>query len=154
MSRGYIYEIATNPEELGCMDESDFYEMAGNAADFFADVDKEDAAEDAKNFVKMFGKHSAETEEGSENGGPWFVLTDDVRRSFFQKRLEELQALVKNMTIDKFALEYPHELQHTVHNRYGDAVYLNSVFYDLDYFIRECAQSGVRYYVGNVVLMH
>ena len=40
--RGYIYEVTTEINNIGFMDESDFYSLVGVEADYFEDAEYED----------------------------------------------------------------------------------------------------------------
>ena len=40
--RGYIYEVTTEINNIGFMDASDFYSLAGVEADYFEDAEYED----------------------------------------------------------------------------------------------------------------
>lgn len=159
MARGYIYEVCTKIDNIGFMDESDFYELCGHEADYFSDLEitqeeseRNDFLEDLKKHGVQYGTEEADLRIEGPEEIPWVIFSQEAKESYFKDRFERMKKLAAEITLEQFATD-AYNLKRLISDDYGAAVYLNSSFYTLDYFIRE-AEPGKKYYIGNVVLMH
>ena len=146
--RGTIYEISKNPENLGVMDESDFYEMSGVEFDYVKNEEKVEGASAAETFLHWLKSF------GTPISGNSFVLTEMVKEKIFSKNYAKFKELADSMTLREFATSNLYTLRSCIEDPYGDAVHTEEdAFLPLERWIRE-AETDVRYYVGNCVIMH
>lgn len=151
--RGYIYEVTTEINNVGFMDESDFYSLVGVEADYFVDAEYED--DKVKDYLESWEKYGAETGMEEKDDGeeiPWIIFNRNARRNFFKKRFDEMKAVAESITLDEFSTDKVSILKSLIIDNYSDAVYFNSCFYTEDDFIR-MAEAGRKYYIGHVVYM-
>lgn len=146
--RGTIYEISKASENLGLMDESDFYEMIGVEFDYVKNEEKTEGASAAETFFKWLRSF------GTPISGNSFVLTETVKEKIFSENYSKFKKLADSMTLREFATSNLYTLRSHIEDPYGDAVHTEEdSFLPLERWIRE-AETGVRYYVGNCVIMH
>ena len=146
--RGTIYEISKAPENLGLMDESDFYEMNGVEFDYVKNEEKTEGASAAETFLKWLRSF------GTPISGNSFILTETVKEKIFSENYSKFKKLADSMTLREFSTSNLYTLRSHIEDPYGDAVHTEEdSFLPLERWIRE-AETGVRYYVGNCVIMH
>lgn len=151
--RGYIYEVTTEIDNLGFMDESDFYNLAGVEADYFSNAAAEEVL--VKEYLEAWVKYGAETGTEENDDGekiPWIIFNRKACKNFFKKRFNEMKKAAAEITLDEFSTDEVCILKNLIFDNYGDAVYLDSCFYAEDDFIRDI-EIGRKYYVGHVVYM-
>lgn len=159
MARGHLYEISTDRNDLGNMDESDFYNrLASISADYVQNKEGEEKEEKTAWFIEMLGGYGAETgktDDGNESL-MYFYVSDKVKQNYFRCRYEEFKSKSQDFkfsdfTDDRFKVW---DIERLLHDKYNDAVYYDGVFMTIDTFLRAYAKDGERYYIGNVVFMH
>ena len=151
--RGYIYEVTTEINNVGFMDESDFYSLVGVEADYFEDAEYED--DKVKDYLESWEKYGAETGMEEKDDGkeiPWIIFNRNARRNFFKKRFDEMKAVAESITLDEFSTDKVSTLKSLIIDNYSNAVYFNSCFYPEDDFIR-LAEAGRKYYIVHVDYM-
>ena len=151
--RGYIYEVTSEINNIGFMNESDFYSLVGVEADYFVDAEYED--DNVKDYLEGWKKYGAETGIEKNDDGeeiPWIIFNRNARRNFFKNRFDEMKKVATEITLDEFSTDDICTFKSLIFDNYGDAVYLNSCFYTEDDFIR-MAEAGRKYYIGHVVYM-
>lgn len=153
--------MRTSMEELGTMDETDFYEAAGTVADYFKDVEGQAKNDILSSLFAQLKGYGFPTGDGYDADGSvqlYFTVTQEAKENYFRPRFEKAKQILSSMTLKEFATDVT-ELGFAVENRYGDAVMadgsfqVDGSFHTFDSFIRD-AVCGTKYYVGNVVLMH
>lgn len=146
--RGIIYEIRKSLENLGLMDESDFYEMNGVEFDYVKSEEKTEGASEAETFLKWLKSFGAPVSDNS------FILTETVKEKIFSENYSKFKRLADNMTLREFSTSNLYTLRSCIEDPYGDAVHTEEdYFLPFERWIRE-AETDVRYYVGNCVIMH
>ena len=79
--RGYIYEVTSEINNIGFMNESDFYSLVGVEADYFVDAEYED--DNVKDYLEGWKKYGAETGIEKNDDGeeiPWIIFNRNARR--------------------------------------------------------------------------
>lgn len=169
MARGYVYEIEGYgsfmkddfnqiKDCLHNMDETDFYDLVPYEADYFSDLESEEAKSEVRECLERLKKYGFEIgktvdPEDPDIKYPWFKVTQAAKENYFQARYEKVKKIVKSMTLEEFSKDVG-ELESTIDDNYNDAVYLDGeTFYSFDDFVRH-ADIRRKYYIGNVVLMH
>ena len=146
--RGTIYEISRTPENLGAMDESDFYEMSGVEFDYVKNEEKTEGTSEAGTFLNWLRSF------GAPISGNSFILTKTVKEKIFSENYSKFKKLTDNMTLREFSTSNLYTLRSCIEDPYGDAVHTKEdSFLPLERWIRE-AETDVKYYVGNCVIMH
>ena len=146
--RGIIYEIKKKTEHLGVMDESDFYEMNGVEFDYVKNEEKTEGTSEAGTFLNWLRSF------GAPVSGNSFSLTETVKEKIFSENYSKFKKLAEKMTLREFSTSNLYTLRSCIEDPYGDAVHTEEdCFLPLERWIRE-AETGVRYYVGNCVIMH
>ena len=166
MARGIMYEVSTKPEDIGNMDESDFYEeLSCLHADYVADIDPKDSDSNRRCLADILTRFGAVVsqyipEDDEDNlfpNGTFSVtgITNDFKRTWFSSNLEKLKEKVSDMGIDEFATDSYEawKLQNLINDDNADAVYLDGSIYTLDGFVRT-ATPDMTYYLGTTVFMH
>ena len=146
--RGFLYEIDQNPENLGSITKVDFFEGIGVVAEWFSDG----TIDDLEPLLDRF--HEVGAEIGVDQNYPYFVLTSEVKQNHFRQKFQKAKSMMKEMTLEEFSKSTLETLRHAIENDWDDAVYTGGAIpIPLDRWIRE-AKTGVKYYLGNVVVMH
>ena len=149
--RGYLIEIAYDPEDVGALNATDFIGTRdGQAfAEWYEDRDEQ---EYSRVFQDKFSKYGAIF--GEEKGIHYVSFTEEAKKAVFADRYEQFMKKVGGMTLEKFASEQIDEYERLIEDVYDDAVYLTNEKYavPMDKFIR-MAEPGERYYIGNILLM-
>ena len=159
MARGYLYEISTNRDNLGNMDESDFYDcLSAISADYVQDVEGKEKEEKTARFIGTMNGYGAETGKTGDRGESlmYFYVSDKVRQNYFRRRYEEFKSKVQKIEFSDFInnMFKIWEIKNLLHDTYSNAVYYNDAYMTVDTFLRAYAKDGERYYIGNVVFMH
>lgn len=156
MARGNLFEISTYIDDLGETNETDFYVQCGVIADWFSDIDP---VIPTKGLLARFQTAGIETgvqDDAEGRSRPWFRITERSRQDFFRSRFESFQKVVSEMTLEEFSTGTD-TIADLMETQYNDAIYVpdnTGVYYDsVDEFLRK-ASVDVKYYIGNVVLMH
>ena len=160
MTRGDIYEVIEDSHDF-----SIYSARFMNEGDFDADELKvsyvagrywRDAAGYVMDFVKMlesFGAKTGVIEDWEwETNYYYFTVGEDFKRNYFSARFKELVKSVSEMTLDDFATKSQGKMVELLQDDFGDGIYYNGSFYDLDLFIREYLKEGVKYWIGNHVI--
>lgn len=153
MARGIVYEIETDRDNVGFLDESDLYDLAGYGADYFQNIENETPI--LQKFLKRWKDYGAYTGTVTNYEGksiPWIVFTRDAREAYFKAKFVTMQKLAATMTFDQFCSDVTN-LKRAVCDTYDDAVYFNKYFQPMDDFLRTLIL-GKRYYIGHAVFMH
>lgn len=154
MGRGFIYEISSDIGNVGHMSESDFYDFSSYIADYVKDV--EDDEELIQKLLKRLQFYGAETGYLVDSEGvthPYFRMAKSARKAYFYSQFSRFQQIAEEMTLEAFS-ENVFGLLDAIECKYGDAMYLDGVYYDsFDDGIRNLS-TDTKYYIGNVVLMH
>lgn len=150
--RGYLIEIAYDPETVGALNANDFVGTRDGRA--FAEwYENGDSQEYLKAFQDEFSKYG--TVFGEEDGIRYVSFTKEAKQAVFADRYERFMKEIGSMTLEKFASGQIDECERLLKDTYSDAVYLTDEEYavTMDEFIR-MAEPGDRYYIGNILLMH
>lgn len=150
MARGYLYEIAADMDNLGEMDESDFYGNVGYEAVYFQNESDNHSAESLIDYLKQFGMEIGTKKDTSGREYPWFSFSKESREEYFRKKYVKTKEIVDKMTLEEFSTDVV-TLMHTIEDTYSDAMYFNDSIYSMDHFFREMGPG--RYYIGNIVYM-
>ena len=150
MARGFLYEIATDMEILGEMDESDFYHLVGCEADYFQNESDNHSVEGLIYILKQFGMEAGIQKDAAGREHPWFSFSKENREEFFRKRFARTKEIIDKMTLEEFSTDVT-TLMCTIDESFSDAMYFKDSIYSMDHFFR--AMEPGRYYIGNVVLM-
>lgn len=174
MGRGYIYEIADDLDDIGVLDESDFYDDLGALGiDYVKNVESEEQqiiresfAEEFKRFGATVKLVKADTPEDPEGFPDGVYVVSGINKSFkekyFKERYEEMKRLVESITLEQFATNLSqtplYDIKRAMFRDYDDVVSQNENgchygWNTLDYFIRT-ADPEKKYYIGRVVFMH
>lgn len=172
MSRGIIYHIAVEPDDLGGMSADDFAEHIDQLnVDYVNDQSLEDARQSTGWLFDRMAKagfapaEPAPGEEGMESVRFLFrtgtaAETKTLQMNWFRDDLQSLKDLVASAELEAFATDtgLAYKIKELTSDDNGDAVYLDMNFgpatYALDHFIRELQPDTV-YYVGtDTVYMH
>lgn len=146
MARGFIYEISTDKDTIGCMTENDFYEQRGINAAYFENT-KDDGI--VEQFLEELQTAGFKVDFDKKR----FYRTMDAVKNYFKERYEKFMEEAETLTLYDFTdSDVAARLSSLIKDNYSDAVMCDGTFYDLDSFIRD--MGGETYYVGNVVLMH
>ena len=160
MTRGDIYEVIEDSPDFSIysarfMNENDF-DADELKVSYVAERHWRDAAGYVMDFVKMlesFGAKTGVIEDWEwETNYYYFTVGEDFKRNYFSARFKELVKSVSEMTIDDFATKSQGRLVELLQDDFGDGVYYNGSFYDIDLFIREHLKEGVKYWIGNHVI--
>lgn len=147
MARGYLYELATEKDNLGNVTESDFYDKCGVYADYFENLAFYQTATDE--LLKCLQSRGIDVNFEDKS----FILTQETQLNYFKSNYQLFMKMAKDLTLEQFADPgKAYELSRFITDTYSDAVYINA-FYDFDDFMRD-AELDTRYYIGNVILMH
>lgn len=154
MARGYLYEIAKNPECLFCMDADEAtLRYATNEFECSEDLNPEEPQKDLLEFLEQLGAKISVDEEGRKQ----FQISEQVKQRYFHDRFHAMKQMVEQMTLETFSCDGISKLQELLEESYDNAVYLgdyeNNKFLSFDQFIRE-AETNISYYIGSVILMH
>lgn len=148
MARGNIYEVSKMEHGVGSMDESSFYGMLDELnIDFVSNGDP------GENRFFLQTMRDAAAGVGKDEK-EYFILTDEAKRNYFKNRFEKLKTFLSDLTLDTFALTGMYEISNLIEIRDGDCISMDGDRpKTVDAWLRE-AETGVKYYVGNVVIMH
>lgn len=156
MARGCLYEATTDlalyPTDT--LSESNLYSYAGHQFNSISELGIDKSLEHGNDLVNRMASYGAETGTKKVNEGcmnrnfPYFVLTDEVARNYFDGRLKSLKEMVNDMTVDQFVKKNM-KSKNLIEDIYGDAVSFRGSFQTLDRFIKE-APRNVKIYVGKV----
>ena len=171
MARGYIYEISDNLNDywLGNMN-SDMLsaDYAPAHFEYCSDVIRyQDDPDEIKDFIKSMQKYGFRTGviKDPENESveiPWFEASNFGKRNYFRNRLNRAREALNQISLDQFSgidtsisTDSPSltTIINEIRNDSEDAVYFNTAFEIMDDFIRNL-RPDVKYYIGNVCLMH
>lgn len=153
MARGYIYEASRGVNDLGQMTEEDFYDACGFIADYFENADRKTGAEELLTFLSHRLVETGYDADDSGQEWPWFRLTEKSKLSYFRPQYEEFRKKASEMTLEKFSQDVYLFLD-TIQDRYGPAMKLPDAWYgSIDEAFRNL-ETGVKYYIGNVVFAH
>lgn len=151
--RGYIYEVTTEIDGLGSMDESDFYNLAGIEADYFSNAAEEEAL--VKEYLKAWVKYGIETGTEENSDGEkihWIIFNRKACENFFKDRFEKMKEVAAKITLKEFSTDDVWRLKNLISDDHGDAVYCNTCFYTEDDFVRT-VKMGKKHYLGHVLYM-
>lgn len=161
MARGYCYEITSDLDYIGDLDEWTINEdPSAYGVDYAAKID--DVENRRMYFAARFpgafsGKKCVDGEDI-----PTIVITNEIKAKYFQHRLERLKAAVYNMTLEQFSTDYEshgdddadiYDLRLLIRDTCGDLVYFENEVMPVDDFVRK-AEPNKKYYIGNVILIH
>lgn len=174
MARGYIYHIVSDPDDLGSMAASDFYDdLDALCVEYTEDSAPETAQHNTNCLARALEQDgfvirpdTEAADEGREAAA--FVLEtgdqaslDACRRKYFGPLLAELKKEVAALDLDTFSSDRcnTYSLTSKINDDYGDAVYLNvseygSMIYTMHGFIRRLDPNTTYYVAQNTVLMH
>lgn len=147
MARGNIYEVSKKESCVGSMDESLFYGMLDELK---VDFVSNGVFSENQFFLQTMKDAGAEVGKDEKE---YFILTDEVKRNYFKDRFEKLKTCLSALSLDTFSLTGMYEISDLIENRYGDCISMDGDTKTVDAWLRE-AETGVKYYVGNVVNMH
>lgn len=162
MSRGYCYEISTNPDlyPIGCLAPSDVYESHPYDVSTALDAtDPEGLVLDLLERWKAHGatiKPSVLSEDDEWGRGKLFAVMFpwDFRHSYFRNNFENLRKMVQDLTLEEFATSTSklNAIQTTIEDE-SDLVCLDSSFYTLDGFLRDVRPDTVYYVAASSALI-
>lgn len=162
MSRGYCYEISTNPDlyPIGCLAPSDVYESRPYGVSTALDTtDPEGLVLDLLERWKAHGatiKPSVLSEDDEWGRGKLFIVTfpGDFRHSYFANDFENLRKMVQNLTLEEFATSTSKlgAIQTAIEDE-SDLVCLDGSFDTLDHFLRDVRPDTVYYVAASSALI-
>ncbi len=170
MSRGTMFHVVTDPDCLGAMSESDFYEDLGSlGVDYVQDQDPDRSATATgklRDLIAGAGFRLAAAGEEYEDGAAFAFRADTpdeldaAKQNWFRDGLEALKRKTAAIDLKTYAADTGavYDLKQLLDDTDGDAVYLDMgtgpAVYTLDYFVRNL-EHGRTYYVDRVtVYMH
>lgn len=149
--RGYLIEIAYDPEDVGALNANDFIGTRDGQtfSEWYEDGDEQECT---RVFQDKFTKYGAVF--GREEGVRYVSFSAEAKQAVFADRYERFMKKVGGMTLETFASEQIDEYERLIEDIYDDAVYLTNEKYavSMDKFIR-MVEPGERYYIGNILLM-
>lgn len=163
MARGYIFEIGTDPEKLGDLSESDYYEsLDALIVDYVADRTGDDRVD-----VLSFETEALAREYGFETGMEnvngelygWLIPTKDTLKRVAQKRFEKFRELSASVTEEDFEKDTIKlwEIRNTIKDTSGNLFVSEfGCEYPLLQWLANLDDDsmGRKFYIGNVILMH
>lgn len=173
MARGYIYHITTTPDNLGCIDASDFFEnLDALSAQYVEDVSPDNALVCTSALRKELESDGfpivpdTEADEDGRDTAAFIIKTGNLeslsvcKMRYFEPLLEALKKEVAALELATFA-SYEcgaHSLTSKINDDYGDVVYLEAgnyggSTYTMHEFIRQMNPDTTYYVAANVVLM-
>ena len=170
MARGYIYEITDNIDAYGIhlMGADEICNSYPQEADYYRELDETELGEaksDLIHTMESYGFRTGKLEDETlwtDEPIPWFEASNFGKRNYFRNRLQELQKMASNITLDQFA-NIPTTgdvdrissvtLKNLIDDDYTNAVYFNNSFYTFDEFMRNL-EPDRKYYIGTICLMH
>lgn len=162
MSRGYCYEISTNPDlyPIGCLAPSDVYESRPYGVSTALDTtDPEGLVLDLLERWKAHGatiKPSVLSEDDEWGRGKLFIVTfpGDFRHSYFRNNFENLRKMVQDLTLEEFATSTSklNVIQTAIEDE-SDLVCLDGSFDTLDHFLRDVRPDTVYYVAASSALI-
>lgn len=162
MSRGYCYEISTNPDlyPIGCLAPGDVYESRPYGISAALDAtDPEGLVLDLLERWKAHGatvKPSVLSEDDEWGRGKIFAVMFpwNFRHSYFANDFENLRKMVQDLTLEEFATSTSKldAIQTTIENE-SDLVCLDGDFYTLDSFLRDTRMDTVYYVAASSALI-
>lgn len=166
MSRGYCYEISTNPDlyPIGCLAPSDIYESRPYGVSTALDAtDPEGLVLDLLERWKIHGAMitpSVLSEDDERGCGRLFAVRFPCgfHRSYFRNGFENLRKMVQDLTLEEFATNTSklNDIQTAIAAEIvgeSDLVCLNSDFYTLDSFLRDTRMDTVYYVAASSALI-
>lgn len=149
--RGFIYEFNSKAKNVGCMDETDFFEENNDGFNFAYNVNKTSAEELVSEMLQHLKNKGAEI--GKDKGNTFIRIDEDFKKRYFSERFTALGEVVANLTLDEFSRgTSDYRLTSLIDNDYADCAYYNGSIYTFDSFIKKMVP-GYRYYVGAKVVM-
>ena len=159
MSRGTIFHIVTNPDDIGYMSAEDFYEYTDSlGVDYVEDQDQGQSAVITGRLRQMIadaGFELAEIEEEYKADAAFAFRTgtqeemDAAKQNWFRDDLDALWRKVAELDLKSFACDTgaAYDIKELADDDYGDAVYLDTgtgpATYTIAAFIRnlECGRT-------------
>ena len=148
MARGTIFEVAKEAENLGNMDESQFYGSS------YAECFKNE--KDSASLEYLFDNfRNAGFEAGFDEEGQYVIFSECGKMNYFAHRYERFKTLLKEVDLRRFSIGYAwtRDVIDTITDKWSDAVLFEGVLYAMDEFVR-AADIGEKYYFGNTVIAH
>lgn len=148
MARGTFFEVAKEAENLGNMDESQFY--GSSYAEWFENE------EDPASLEYLFGYfRSVGFETWSDEKGQYVIFSECGKMNYFAHKYEHFKKLLEEADLRRFSTDYcwMHDLIDSITDKWSDAVLFEGTLYDMDEFVR-VADIGEKYYFGNTVIAH
>lgn len=143
----YIYEVSCDRDDIGYMDERDFYDKIGElCADYVRNADCPEM--ERKDFFETMSQYGAITTDAANS----IVFPEGFREKYFSRRFEKLKETVEGMTLEQFCGNV-YNLQSLIEQECSYYIYADGL-YKFDYWLREYMVPGKAYYVGNVVFAH
>lgn len=162
MSRGYCYEISTNPDlyPIGCLAPSDVYESRQYGISTALDAtDPDGLVLDLLERWKAHGatvKPSVLSEDNEWGRGKLFAVMFpwNFRRSYFASDFENLRKMVQDLTLEEFATSTSklNAIQTAIEDE-SDLVCLDSCFDTLDHFLRDVRPDTIYYVAASSALI-
>lgn len=162
MSKGYCYEISTNPDlyPIGCLAPGDIYESRPYGVSTALDAtDPEGLVLDLLERWKAHGatvKPSVLSEDDEWGRGKIFTVMFpwDFRHSYFANDFKDLRKMVQDLTLEEFATSTSklNAIQTVIEDE-SDLVCLDSCFDTLDGFLRDVRPDTVYYVAASSALI-
>lgn len=162
MSRGYCYEISTNPDlyPIGCLAPGDVYESRPYGVSTALDAtDPEGLVLDLLERWKAHGatvKPSVLSEDDEGGRGKIFAVMFpwDFRHSYFANDFKNLRKMVQNLTLEEFATSTSklNAIQTTIEDE-SDLVCLDGDFDTIDSFLRDVRPDTIYYVAASSALI-
>ena len=159
MARGYLFEISRNMDALGNLSEESIVEtdFAFCEADYYNELNKDEIHTCVEDFLERFAHLGCTTGSEDDHGKsiPYIVFSDEAKKNYFRNKYVEFLKATEDMSLHDFATDssLAYCLSHYINDSYSDAVMWDSSFYTLDAFVRS-TETGTKYYIGNILLMH
>lgn len=148
MARGTFFEVAKEAENLGNLDESQFY--GSSYAEWFENE------KDKTSLEVLFDSFSeVGFKVNSDDKGQYVIFSECGKMNYFAHRYERFKKLLEETDLRHFSTDYSwtHELISCINDDWADAVFFEGTLYDMDEFIR-VADIEEKHYFGNTVIAH
>ena len=119
MARGTFFEVAKEAENLGNMDESQFY--GSSYAEWFKNE------KDPTSLEYLFDNfRNAGFETGFDEEEQYVIFSECGKMNYFAHRYEHFKKLLKEADLRHFSTDYcwTHDLIDSITNKWSDAVFL------------------------------
>jgi hypothetical protein len=152
MSRGICYGIDTDETAATFFTGDSIRDLSDRE---FIGVGDENLKQDVDGFVSWVKKNGVPVEKITVGGERvyCFTMNENLKRAWFKKRFVKLKNVMKELTLDDFALKNQTSLKWLVEADFDDAVYSSTdSFQSMDRWFRESIP-GQKYFLAHAYEM-